>query len=201
MKIGIIVGSHRKESQSAKVGNFLAQKLKDMAVQTWTLDLGKTPLPIWQESFWDGGPEWDSIWKPIDSELRGCEGFVTITPEYAGMASPALKNFFLYAGVAQLGHKPSLLVGVSAGRGGAFPVDELRGSSYKNSKLCHIPEQLLFRDTEHLLNPGDPVSQEDSYIRERSAYALRVLLGYAEALSEVRESGVTDDPRFKNGMS
>ncbi|EQA46384.1 flavin reductase [Leptospira broomii serovar Hurstbridge str. 5399] len=201
MKIGIIVGSHRKESQSAKVGGFLASKLKEMSVQTWTFDLGKTRLPIWDESFWDGGLEWDSLWKPIDTELRSCDGFVVVTPEYAGMASPALKNFFLYAGLPQLGHKPALLAGVSAGRGGAFPVDELRSSSYKNSKLCYIPEQLLFREAEHLVNPGDPISQEDSYIRERSTFALKVLIAYAEALSEVRESGVTEDPRFKNGMS
>ena len=50
MKIGIIVGSHRKDSQSAKVGRFLNGILSSLDnVNSWTLDLGKTPLPLWDE--------------------------------------------------------------------------------------------------------------------------------------------------------
>ncbi len=201
MKIGVIVSSLRKESQSAKVGDFLVSKLKEMSVDTWVLDLGKNPLPLWEEEPPNGKDVWEGIWKPLDSDLKTSDGFVVITPEYNGMASPALKNFFLHAGFAQLGHKPGLLVSVSAGRGGAFPIYELRGSSYKNSKICYIPEQLIFRDTEHLLNGPESHSEEDKFIRDRSLFALRVLLAYGTALSEVRESGVVSHSRFQNGMS
>ncbi|TGL58900.1 NADPH-dependent FMN reductase [Leptospira sarikeiensis] len=201
MKIGIIVGSQQKESQSAKVGEFLNSKLKEMSVETWTLDLGKTPLPIWDSNQTNENQTWSEFWGPIDSNLKSSEGFVVITPEYGGMASPAIKNFFLHAGLPQLGHKPGLLVSVSSGRGGAFPIHEMRASSYKNTKICYIPEQLIFRDVEHLINGGEPVSAEDSFIRERSVFALRILIAYSNSLSEIRESGVVYDPRFKNGMS
>ena len=50
MKIGVIVGSHRTESESAKVGRFLCAQLATEASATWTLDLGKTPLPLWDEA-------------------------------------------------------------------------------------------------------------------------------------------------------
>ena len=50
MKIGVIVGSHRKDSESAKIGRFLCAQLATRGdVSTWTLDLGKTPLPLWDE--------------------------------------------------------------------------------------------------------------------------------------------------------
>ncbi|MGJ4789270.1 NADPH-dependent oxidoreductase [Leptospira koniambonensis] len=201
MKIGIIVGSQQKVSQSAKVGEFLNSKLKEMSVETWTLDLGKNPLPLYDSTQTSDDKAWTDLWKPIDENLKSSEGFVIITPEYGGMASPAIKNFFLHAGLVQLGHKPGLLVSVSSGRGGAFPINEMRASSYKNTKICYIPEQLIFRDVEHLINGGDPISPEDSFIRERSGFALKILVAYADALSEIRESGVVHDPRFKNGMS
>ncbi|TGM13357.1 NADPH-dependent oxidoreductase [Leptospira selangorensis] len=201
MKIGIIVGSQQKVSQSAKVGEFLNSKLKEMSVETWTLDLGKNPLPLYDSTQTGDDKVWTDLWKPIDENLKSSEGFIIITPEYGGMASPAIKNFFLHAGLVQLGHKPGLLVSVSSGRGGAFPINEMRASSYKNTKICYIPEQLIFRDVEHLINGGEPVSPEDSFIRERSGFALKILVAYAGALSEIRESGVVQDPRFKNGMS
>ncbi|TGN00213.1 NADPH-dependent FMN reductase [Leptospira dzoumogneensis] len=201
MKIGIIVGSQQKESQSSKVGEFLNSKLKEMSVETWTLDLGKNPLPLYDSTQTGDNQVWTGFWKPIDENLKSSEGFVIITPEYGGMASPAIKNFFLHAGLVQLGHKPGLLVSVSSGRGGAFPINEMRASSYKNTKICYIPEQLIFRDVEHLINGGEPVSPEDSFIRERSGFALKILVAYADVLSEIRESGVVQDPRFKNGMS
>jgi len=55
------------------------------------------------------------------------------------MAPAGLKNFFLYAGNTALAHKPAYLVGISASRGGSYPIAELRMSSYKNSYLCYIP--------------------------------------------------------------
>jgi len=45
----------------------------------------------------------------------------------------------------ELGHKPALIVAVSSGDGGAYPVSELRMSSYKNNRLCYIPEQVALK--------------------------------------------------------
>ena len=69
-----------------------------------------------------------------------------MTPEWNGMATPAIKNFFLYFSSSVLFHKPALIVTVSAGHGGAYPVIELRSSGYKNTKLCYIPEHVIIRE-------------------------------------------------------
>jgi hypothetical protein len=49
-------------------------------------------------------------------------------------------------------------------------------------------------------DPEHPASAADKYIRDRAAYAIRVLAAYAGALTAVRESNVLDDEAFPNGM-
>jgi NAD(P)H-dependent FMN reductase len=203
MKITIVSGSHRRDSQSVKVGRFLERTLKEYALgeQTWLLDLADFPLPLWDEGIWEGDPAWRERLAPISEQLAASDGFVIISPEWHGMAPSGLKNFFLMWGKGELAHKPALIVAVSAGDGGAYPVAELRMSSYKNNRLCYIPEQLIVRHVESVLNDvGENNPEADAYFRDRSLYALRLLREYALALRAVRNSGLTVDARFKNGM-
>ena len=203
MKIGVIVGSHRTESESAKVGRFLSEALSSTDdISTWTLDLGKTPLPLWDEELWSNGPQW-SMMPELKSELDACDGFVVVAPEWHGMVPAALKNFFLlWAATGELSHKPALPCAVSAGEGGAYVISELRVSSYKNNRLCWLPEQLIARQVKSICN--DDSAQNDAALHDtfatRSRYALDLLRAYAEALTAVRHSGLIDHDTFMNGM-
>ena len=203
MKIGIITGSHRRDSQSAKVGRFLSAQLdtKD-GVASWMLDLGKTPLPLWDEDLWNQGPQWSGI-PDLKAILDDCDGFVFVAPEWHGMVPAALKNFFLlWAATGELSHKPALPCAVSAGDGGAYVISELRMSSYKNNRLCWIPEQLIARDVNAICNEDNTQNDSERHdaFAERSRYALDLLLAYAAALSSVRDSGLIDHDTFMNGM-
>ena len=203
MKIGVIVGSHRKDSESAKVGRFLCAQLATRAnVSTWTLDLGKTPLPLWDETLWSDGPQWSGI-PALKQELDECDGFIMIAPEWHGMVPAALKNFLLlWAATGELSHKPALATAISAAEGGAYVIAELRMSSYKNNRLCWIPEQLIARDVNAICNEDgsqNNTKRHDAFA-ERSRYALDLLLAYAAALSSVRDSGLIDHDTFMNGM-
>ncbi len=203
MKIGIITGSHRKDSQSAKVGRFLSTQLdaKD-GVATWMLDLGRSPLPLWDEDLWNQGPQWSAL-PELKAALDDCDGFVVIAPEWHGMVPAALKNFFLlWAATGELSHKPALPCAVSAGDGGAYVISELRMSSYKNNRLCWLPEQLIARQVKSICN--DDTAENDAALHNtfatRSRYALDLLLAYSEALTAVRDSGLIDHDTFMNGM-
>ena len=203
MKIGIITGSHRRDSQSAKVGRFLAAQLdaKD-SISSWMLDLGSSPLPLWDEDLWNQGPQWSGI-PDLKAALDDCDGFVFVAPEWHGMVPAALKNFFLlWAATGELSHKPALPCAVSAGDGGAYVISELRTSSYKNNRLCWIPEQLIARDVKAICNEDSAQNdgQRHDAFAERSRYALDLLLAYAAALSSVRDSGLIDHDTFMNGM-
>lgn len=203
MKLTIISGSHRHDSQSLKVARVVQRLLEDgICEETALIDLGGNPLPLWDQGVWDGDPKWDEYLPPIKRQLADSDGLVVISPEWHGQVPAGLKNFFLLFGKDVLGHKPALIVTVSAGDGGAYPVAELRMSSYKNSRLCYIPEHVIIRHVESVLNDREEENEarSDTYYRERLAWALGILKEYAHALGQVRASGAAETDKFRNGM-
>lgn len=204
MKISIISGSHRVDSQSEKVSRYIQRTLEEQNIcdNTWLYLLAGNPLPLWDESIWASHPDWMARLDPISEQLACSDGFVIVCPEYHGQVPSGLKNFFLMWGKGELAHKPALIVTVSSGDGGAYPVAELRMSSYKNNRLCFIPEHVIVRHVESVLNDDVEKNNPDSdkYFRERIPYALGVLKEYASALDAVRASGAASLKVFKNGM-
>lgn len=202
MKFGIVVGSHRPRSESLKVGRYIegaiTRKFADASV--YLLGLGGNPLPLWDEGRWNDDPQWERVWGPISRELQTCEAFAIVSPEWSGMVPAGLKNFFLLCGAKELSHKPGLIVTVSASRGGAYPVAELRMSSYKNTQFCYIPEHVIVRDAGDMLNGSEPSGKDDIYLRARLDHALGILHEYGRALRLVRESGVVDYKTYPFGM-
>jgi NAD(P)H-dependent FMN reductase len=201
MKITIVAGSHRHESESARVGRYIEQTLwKAGTDETYSLSLSDNPLPLWDDGVWGDDPKWHALWSPIAAELRSSDGFVVVSPEWSGMVPAGLKNFFLLCGGDLLAHKPGLIVTVSAAVGGSYPVVELRTSSYKNTRICYIPDHLIIRNVGRILKGDQPVDEDDAAIRKRLDYSIAVLLEYAKALRGVRASGVLDLKTFPYGM-
>ncbi len=199
MKLFLVCGSHNENSQSIKVTHFLSERAKKKGFdQIFVLDLAKNPLPLWTpdfETYSAGNISYPSLLQ----EVKSSEAFIVLTPEWNGMATPGIKNFFLYFSNPALFHKPALIVTVSAGHGGAYPVIELRSSGYKNTKLCYIPEHVIVRDAEDVLNDITPCSKADIFIRKRIDFCLLVLREYGEALLKVRSAQV-DYEEFLYGM-
>ena len=202
MQLTILVGSHRKQSQSSRVGAYIADDFAriDPSVTIETIDLAGNPLPLWDESLGQGESELAALWKPFRNTMRQSDGFVIIAPEWAGMVPPALKNLLLFAGPKEVGHKPALIVAVSASRGGSYPVNELRTSGYKNSRLVYIPEHVLIHDVNDVLVGTTAASDRDAWLRRRIEFAERILLEYAKALAPIRGSGLTENAEFPYGM-
>ncbi|MCP1496618.1 multimeric flavodoxin WrbA [Pseudomonas migulae] len=193
--IVLLSGSNRSNSQSLKVAKYLRDRLEQLGLCDTgeLLNLASSRLPLWPEEDIDG------IWSVQQSILKKATALIVISPEWNGMACPALKNFFLYAGLGELGHKPALLVGVSAGLGGAYPITELRASSYKNSRIMYLPEQLIIRNVESMLNSEIPSEENDIRIRTRADWALHLLCKYDDALRTIR-TAIKYPPEFSTGM-
>ena len=202
MRVMIVSGSHRQESQSARVAEYVADDLTriDSTLVLDSFSLSGNPLPLWDESAWQGTSSLAALWQPIRDRMRQAHAFVFVTPEWAGMVPPGLKNLLLFASPREVGHKPALLVGVSANRGGSYPVSELRTSGYKNNRLLVIPEHVLIQDVADMLVGDSPSNKQDAWIRKRITFANRLLLEYGKAVESIRASGLTDDADFPYGM-
>jgi NAD(P)H-dependent FMN reductase len=200
MHVALVCGSHRRDSQSARVADYVARELERQGARTRSVDLASSSLPLWDEGHWADAEPWRSAWQPISSLLRDSDAVVLVTPEWAGMVTPALKNLLVLCNRGELAHKPGLAVAVSAARGGAYPIAELRMSSTKNNQLVYIPEHIIVRNVEGVLHGPEPVSDEDAQLRGRIRYAAGMLCEYATALARVRASGRVADARYRYGM-
>ena len=204
MKITIISGSHRNPSQSEKVANYISKTFsaEHDDIETNVYALADNPLPLWDQTLWEDNEEWNQRLAPLKQQLSESDGFVIVSPEWHGQVPAGLKNFFLMFNRFELGHKPALIVTVSSGDGGAYPVAELRMSSYKNNRICYIPEQLVLRNVETILNKNetDNNPETNSYFKERISWTLGILKGYAEALKTMRENTQIHHDKFGNGM-
>ncbi len=204
MKISIISGSHRNPSQSEKIARYIEQHLaseyKD--IEPHVFSLADNPLPLWDQGVWDDDPEWKARLAPLKQQFADSDAFVIVTPEWHGQVPAGLKNFFLFFNRFELGHKPAMIVSVSSGTGGAYPVAELRMSSYKNNRICYIPEHLIIRDVENVFNEKaeDNDQRSDSYLKERLHWNLEILKGYAVALKTMRDTTPVFHDKFGNGM-
>jgi len=195
MKIVIISGSTRPDSQSLKVAEYLRSQLENLAANTAIVDLNTQRLPLFDDSK-DG--LWQEVWTPIEEQLLAADGFIFVSPEWDGMFNVGLHNMFHYTTAKHvLAHKPTMLVGVSDGMGGAYPLAQLRTVGSKNTHFVVSPESLRISKVKEVLVNGEIVIEG---VKQRAEYSLKVLLEYAKALKMVRDSGVIDLKNFGSGV-
>ena len=199
MKLSIISASHRVNSESTRICSLLLDNLSniDDKLDTFILDLADSALPLWSPEKKDGKGVWGETWNSISENLCKSDGFILIVPEYGGMATPSAKNIFLLCGNGELAHKPGLIVSVSSGNGGAYPISELRSSSYKNTHLMWIPENIIIRNVEEF-NPGAHGQNIPEWLDNRIDYVLKLFLTYASNMKPIRK--IINRKDFGNGM-
>lgn len=188
MNIVIISGSHRTDSQSLKVSKWLAHCVVNKKAKADIIDLAQENIPLWSEAAWNSDSDLTKTLAPYLEKITQADAVILVAAEWAGMVPAALKNFLLYVGSKHAAHKPTMIVGVSAGQGGTYPIAELRMSGYKNNRLVYIPDHIIVKDVNNVMNDPDldKGSEGDQYIKKRAGYSLDVLLAYAKALGAMR---------------
>jgi len=194
MNLLIISASQRTQSQSAKVAQYIAETSSQFS-EINHIELCKQRLPMWdgEESSKENRA---SDWLAINEKLKGADALILITPEWGGTASPLLKNLLMMADATDIGHKPVLIVSVVNGISGAYPIAELRMNAFSNNKLVAIPDHLIIRNVEEILNTinkseqqeDSTITRRDKSIRHRIGYSLHTLLHYSQAMKSLRET-------------
>ena len=199
MKISIISTSHRKNSQSKRISNIFKNFILEIynSTECFNLDMFDSKIPVWTSEKKENVNFWEKEFKKISLELNSSDGFIFIVPEYGGMATPNSKNFFLVFNNGELFHKPGLIVSISSGNGGAYPISELRASSYKNSHIMWIPENIIIRNVEQF-SPGKHGELIPPWIDNRIKYSCDLLLKYSEYLKPIQK--YINRKEFSNGM-
>lgn len=187
MNILIVTGSHRLNSQSIRIAKLLEKIILKNKDSCSIHELAEMNLPMWDEGVWEGEDRWKKILNPLHAAIENADAFIFVTPEWSGMVPPMLKNYFLLSNHTIMGNKPALIVSISSGMGGAYPVNELRTSSYKNTKLCYIPEHIILRNVEQLFKEDSELNDD---ILKRIQFCCDLLLSYAEALKPIRNKNL-----------
>ena len=199
MNITVIAASHRENSQSERISKIISSILisMDETIKPSVIDLASSKLPFWSPEKKKGVGVWGDAWNNVSNTLNNSSGFVLVVPEYGGMATPQAKNLFLLCDKGELAHKPGLIVAISSGTGGAYPISELRSSSYKNTHIMWIPENMIIRSVEQFL-PGMHGNDIPDWIDNRLDYCLKILLAYSENMKPL--SKLINRKDFGNGM-
>ena len=199
MILSIISTSHQKNSQSIRISNILKKFIQeiDKDIHCYIIDVFKLKIPLWTSEREESSNFWKNHFKDISSKLASSDGFIIVVPEYGGMASPNAKNFFLIFNNGELFHKPGLIVSISSGNGGAYPVSELRSSSYKNSHIMWIPENIIIRNVNQFVLEKHGSLIPD-WIDNRIKYSCNLLIKYSEYLKPIQKHVNRKD--FSNGM-
>ncbi|OGT30996.1 MAG: hypothetical protein A3E87_06175 [Gammaproteobacteria bacterium RIFCSPHIGHO2_12_FULL_35_23] len=186
----IISASSREASESLRVAqHVLSQAKVENNIEAELLDLSQYKLPeINNELLAD--PSKNVVWKNISEKLSQATGFVFVVPEWHGMAPPKLMKLLLLCTNFEVAHKPALIVSISAGLGGTYPVIQLRTVGFKNNHICFIPENLIVRRVGDLFHESSGSHENDIAVRKRLNFCLSILSSYDDGLSLVRKSPV-----------
>lgn len=199
MKISLISTSHREKSQSNRISKILEEVILKInnRIICYNLNMHESKIPLWTSNRKENSKFWEKDFEKISNELKNSDGFIMIVPEYGGMATPNSKNLFLLFNNGELFHKPGLIVSISSGSGGAYPIAELRSSSYKNSHIMWIPENIIIRNVEQF-SPGNHGLLIPNWMDDRIKYSCNLLIKYAEYLKPLQQYINRKD--FANGM-
>lgn len=138
-KIGVLVGSLRKESYNLKA----AKALMDVAPKSMSFELINIgDLQFYNQDIEENTPK---EWVAFRDTLRSCDGFLFLTPEYNRSVPAVLKNAIDVGsrpyGKAAWNGKPGAIVSVSTGNISGF------GANH------HLRQSLVFVDVPTMAQP------------------------------------------------
>ncbi|WP_071058070.1 NAD(P)H-dependent oxidoreductase [Pelistega sp. MC2] len=192
MHLLVISGSQQYNGASDSVAKVICQQAKTHFFCEY-LKLLDYPELAWKCSY---SEEEMTKRETLLKKFQQSDAIVIVVPEYSGMTPPVVKDFFMGITAHDVGFKPALLVTVSAGVGGSYPVFELRGSATKNNKLIFTPNHLIIRNVSDFLDNLDT----SNVIYNRMIHSIEELSLMAKAMSRIRTDLLELNNLFPYGM-
>lgn len=153
MKIGLLVGSLRKESFNRKIAKALIH-LAPSSLELEIIEIGN--LPFFNEDEENNPPQ---AWVQFKNKIKTLDGFIFVTPEYNRSIPPALKNA-LDIGSRPYGQslwdkKPCAIISASPGAIGGFGANQ------------HLRQCFVFLNMPCMQQPEAYISQVHTLMDEK----------------------------------
>lgn len=165
-KIGVVVGSARRESVNQKMANaFMPLLANDFDVRQIKI----SHLPVFCQDYDDDGQP-PQVWQDFRAEIGEMDAYLFFTPEYNRSVPPLLKNALDIAsrpyGQNRWGGKPGAIISVSNGGaiGGFGANHHLRQSmAFLNVYIMQQPEAYL-NSVKCLDEQGKPLPDFEGFL-------------------------------------
>jgi NAD(P)H-dependent FMN reductase len=181
MKYCILSSSGREGSQSHRIALIVQQLLAQLqSCEADVVDLANVTPASWDP--WDPASQTEALQR-VSAACDAADALVFVVPEWGGMAPPVLKYVLQHLTDGQISHKPGMLIGISSGASGTYPIAELRAFGFKNSHLVLVPHHVIMRNINETQDSARGTEQ-----MTRLSIALRELTIYADALAPVRQT-------------
>ena len=198
----IVSGSSRGNSASIRVASHIKAVLDGECFdrECSILDLHKVK-PNFDMLAFENDQESSGKWGEALSSIVNANSLVFVVPEWHGAIPPALMSFFHLCSSGQLAYKPALLVSVSSGHGGAYPITYMRSFTCKNTKIIYIPEHVIISNVQTFLSSlsASEVSGRMLEVNRRLKYSLDMLNAFEIAMNSFRREFKLN-PEFTYGM-
>lgn len=162
-KIGVIVGSLRRDSWNRK----LAKALMALAPKSLALEIIEIgDLPLYNQDFDDDGNP-PKEWVKFREQMQKVDGVLFVTPEYNRSVPAPLKNAIDVGsrpyGKSVWSGKPGAVISSSPGAIGGFGANQhLRQSFVFLDIPCMQQPEAYISDISHLFTPTGEIAKEDT---------------------------------------
>jgi chromate reductase len=157
IRIGVVVGSARKDSHSRKIAALVSARMPG-AFEMQMMDIGG--LPMYNQDYDDEGRP-PVEWSRFREAVRALDGVLLVTPEYNRSFPPLLKNALDIAsrpyGRNAWNGKPGAIISVSPGKMGAC------GANH------HLRQVMAFLNILLMQQPEAYIGEAASLVDERGA--------------------------------
>lgn len=161
-KIAVLVGSLRKESLNRKLANVL-KKIAPASLNLELITLGD--LPLYNQDL-DDEKHPPATWTSFRQQLKACDGFLFVTPEYNRSVPGVLKNAIDVGsrpyGDSVWAGKPAAVISLSVGAVGGFGANHHLRQSLVTLNVPTMPgPEVYIGNASQLFNDKGDITNQD----------------------------------------
>lgn len=192
MKLLILFGSYRRDSNGARILPYLVAEAKKLGFEPEVADAKEINLPMLDRMYreYEKGAAPENMEK-LAQKIKAADAFIVVAGEYNHSIQPGLKNMMDHY-LQEWGWRPVGITGYSAGRFAGMRAAVHLRAILGELGMVSIPTILGIGPVQSSLNEqGQPMGDDAPALQKATARFLDELRWYAQALQSKRAADAT----------